>query len=67
MSVNLHMDILSLNLTHSHFVANYASVWDIEAGAEERRLRGHDKRVSSLALTSDNKTLFSGSDDGSVV
>ncbi len=35
-------------------------MWDLEAGVEKSRLVGHRIGVSSLALSSDNKTLFSG-------
>ncbi len=39
------------------------SVWDVAAGIEKSRLQGHAGWVSCLALSSDNKTLFSGSHD----
>ncbi len=51
-----------------HRTASYAdSVWDLEAGIEKSRLRGHTGGVLCLALSSDNKTLISGSLDQSIM
>ena len=41
-------------------------MWDLEAGKETLTLRGHAGEVTSLALSSDGKRLFSGSSDNTI-
>ena len=41
-------------------------MWNLETGEEALTLRGHTGPVSSLALSSDGKRLFSGSFDGTI-
>jgi len=41
-------------------------MWNLETGEEALTLRGHTGPVSSLALSSDGKRLFSGIFDGTL-
>jgi eukaryotic-like serine/threonine-protein kinase len=41
-------------------------VWDVDTGKSLCVCRGHEKRIASLALSPDNKRLFSASDDGTI-
>jgi COMPASS component SWD3 len=37
-------------------------IWDLETGAEVIELKGHDHSIESLAISSDNRIMASGSD-----
>ncbi len=39
-------------------------VWDVNAGARQRRLRGHEGSVTALALSADGRRLLSGDRKG---
>ena len=41
-------------------------IWDLEVAKETITLRGHTGPVNSLALSDDDRRLFSGSDDHTV-
>jgi hypothetical protein len=41
-------------------------VWDMASGTQTRKLEGHDRAVSSVAISSDNKNVVSGSWDKTV-
>ena len=40
--------------------------WELETQRVVWRLTGHSRRISSLALSADRRTLVSASDDGTV-
>ena len=41
-------------------------VWDAETGKEKAKLEGHSGPVSSVAISSDGKTIVSGSWDKTI-
>ncbi len=41
-------------------------VWDIASSTQTHKLEGHTDWVKSVAISSDNKTIVSGSDDKTV-
>lgn len=41
-------------------------VWNLKSGQRQRRLSGHKNWVSSVAFSSDGKTIISGSEDSTV-
>ena len=45
---------------------SYIRVWDTATGQEVRTLQGHSDLVRSVALSPDEKTIASGSNDRTV-
>ncbi len=41
-------------------------LWDVETGQEERRLRGHEKPIGSLAYSPARRAIVSGDEGGQV-
>ena len=41
-------------------------VWDCETGREKSKLEGHSNKVSSVAISSDGRTVISGAWDASI-
>jgi DNA-binding beta-propeller fold protein YncE len=53
-------------LPHYKYLETSIILWDVAAGAEVRRLRGHTNTIWALAFSPDGKTLASGSADQTV-
>ena len=41
-------------------------IWDVETGKETAKLMGHSDYVGSIAISSDDKTVVSGSYDKTI-
>ena len=52
--------------TFPHNLPTRASVWDLATGECKSTLQGHTAQVLSVAVSSDGKTVVSGSCDNSV-
>lgn len=55
-----------INSIWAHPVLIINRVWDSATGQEMRKLEGHTDLVRSVTVSSDNKTIISGSNDKTV-
>ena len=54
--------------THVEVIEEWSNcrIWDVESGKEKAKLEGHTNRVTSVAISSDGKTIVSGSWDTTI-
>ncbi|MCG9129046.1 hypothetical protein JT359_15770 [Candidatus Poribacteria bacterium] len=48
------------------FIDNAIQIWDVNTGRKKKRLKGHKNVVSTVAFSSDNRTLVSASYDNTI-
>jgi WD40 repeat protein len=67
---DINIDVIALTSDSANLICtsyNKIFVYDTDSGEELKVLEGHTKRVTCVTISSDNKTIVSGSFDGDVM